>query len=512
MAFLFFMYLTKNGAAESYGDINASFKYLDTLSRGEILWLRDHPVITVVTDPYWPPVEFTDENGDPTGMSMDYLKLVEQRLGIKFKRLEKMNWQDAYSKLKSHKIDMTTCVAETPERKEFWAFTKPYMKIPVVIATQLDVPYISGLHELAARKVAVVDGYAVDDWIRTGYPEINIVRVRNALDGLHLLQQGEVYAYVDNLLIIGDYQAKMQITNIKIAGQTPYVNAQCIAVRKDWAILAGIIQKALNTITETEQKEIYRRWLPVRYEYGFNYSLFRKALAGFVIIVFLLALWVWKLAAEIKSRKIAEEKIRALLAEKELLLSEVHHRIKNNMNTVKGLLTLQLSAEHNPQTVNSLRDAESRVQSMIMLYDRLYCTENFREMPIKDYLQSLAEEIIGSYPNRGIVNINNKIEDFILNIQLLTPVGIIINELLSNIMEHAFSGRESGEITVSAVKNGKHVIIIIQDDGIGLPETIIHTESSGFGLDLVDMLIEQIGGKLSIERSDGTKFSLEFNV
>jgi len=215
---------------------------------------------------------------------------------------------------------------------------------------------------------------------------------------------------------------------------------------------------------------------------------------------------------DITGRKLAEDKIKSLLEEKELLLREVHHRIKNNMNTIKGLLTLQISAENNPSAAASLRDAESRVQSMILLYDRLYCTENYRELSIKYYLQSLVEYIVGSFTYSGIIKIVTEIDDFILNIQVLTPLGIIVNEILTNIMKYAFAGRESGVITISARINNNHAVIAIKDNGIGIPESVNFDTSSGFGLSLVSMLVEQMEGSIRIERNNGTGFIIDFDV
>ncbi|MFH0726444.1 MAG: transporter substrate-binding domain-containing protein [Pseudomonadota bacterium] len=290
--------------------IAVSNDFIDTLSEQERSWLRDHPVISVVHDPDWPPVEFTDGHGELSGMSGDYLNLVEQRLGVKFKRIYNLSWQEAYARQKRWEIDMATCVARTPERTEFWAFTKPYLTIPIVIATQSDVTYIASMKELFGKKVALVKGYAIDDWITRDLPEIELARVTTAQEGLKMLQRGEVFAYIDNLLIIGDYQAKMKITNIKIAGQTPYENAQCMAVRKDWAPLAGILQKALESISETERNDIYRKWLPIHYEHGFNYTLLWQPLGVFATILLVLAFWNRKLAREIKQRKRAEEALR----------------------------------------------------------------------------------------------------------------------------------------------------------------------------------------------------------
>ena len=284
---------------------------LNTLTGEERAWLRDHPVIRVVQDPNWPPVEFADARGEPSGMTRDFLRLIEQRLGVKFEWVRDLSWQEAYARLKRWEIDMTASVAVTPERTEFWAFTKPYMRIPIVIATHPDVMFIASLRELAGKKVAVVEGYAVNDWIPRDFPEIELLRVKTAEEGLKALQRGEVFAYVDNLLVIGYVQAMLKTTSVKIAGETPYVNAQSMAVRKDWAILAGILDKALDSIPETERNDIYRRWLPIRYEHGFDYTRLWQALALFAVILLGMMLWIRRLSAELTYRRKAEAALQA---------------------------------------------------------------------------------------------------------------------------------------------------------------------------------------------------------
>jgi len=214
---------------------------------------------------------------------------------------------------------------------------------------------------------------------------------------------------------------------------------------------------------------------------------------------------------EITDRKNAEEKIKSLLSEKELLLREVHHRIKNNMNTIKGLLSLQISSEKNPSIISSLQDAESRVQSMMLLYDKLYCNENYMDMFVDEYLKTLVSEIISIFPNSKTVTTDVDIVHHPFHLNLLTPLGIIVNELLTNIMKYAFVGRTSGKISVRFSISGSHARMEISDDGIGIPETVAFEESTGFGLTLVSMLVVQICGTISIKRGNGTTFILDFN-
>ncbi|MBU4268353.1 MAG: sensor histidine kinase, partial [Acidobacteria bacterium] len=213
---------------------------------------------------------------------------------------------------------------------------------------------------------------------------------------------------------------------------------------------------------------------------------------------------------DITGRKIAEEKIKNLLAEKELILKEVHHRIKNNMATVMGLFSLQASTLKNPDAIAALKDAGSRVQSMVVLYEKLYQSIGSDQVEVRNYLPSLVDEIVANFPNSAKVKVEKKIADFVLNAKKIQPLGIIINELLTNIMKYAFTGRSDGLITVSAELKGDRVSIAIQDNGIGMPEKVNFENSPGFGLKLVKILVKQIEGTIRIEHGNGTRVVLEF--
>lgn len=215
---------------------------------------------------------------------------------------------------------------------------------------------------------------------------------------------------------------------------------------------------------------------------------------------------------DITERRIADEKINALLSEKELTLKEVHHRIKNNMSTVKALLVMQAESIGDPGAVSALREAANRVQSMSALYDKLYTSYSYTEMPVTYYLSPLVDEIIANFPGSGSVRIEKSFDDFSLNVSLLQPLGIIINELITNVMKYAFNGISDGCIRLSLKKKGKRVKLVLQDNGIGMPESVDLNSSSGFGMQLVSTLAAQIGARISIERRNGTGFTLEFSV
>jgi len=211
-------------------------------------------------------------------------------------------------------------------------------------------------------------------------------------------------------------------------------------------------------------------------------------------------------------QKKAETKIKALLAEKELILKEVHHRIKNNMNTISSLLSLQAGTIAEPEAIKALVDAGSRIHCMSLLYDKLYRSVNFDQLSVKEYLNSLVDDVVENFPDSQIVKIEKNLMEFRLNTKKAQSMGIIINELLTNILKYAFKGRKKGLIVVAANSSNGHATISVEDDGIGMPETVSFKNSTGFGLQLIQALTQQMNGTIRIERGNGTRIVLEFEL
>jgi len=204
--------------------------------------------------------------------------------------------------------------------------------------------------------------------------------------------------------------------------------------------------------------------------------------------------------------------VKNKLEENQLMLKEVHHRIKNNMNNVIGIMSLQLRTLKDQTAIAALKDARSRVLSMMVLYDKLYCSTDCNEISFEKYFTPLVNEIISNFPNNGIVKTEIIIEDFKIDSKRLSHIGIIINELITNTMKYAFIDRDNGLITLSAKVINNHTAISIQDNGIGIPESIDATTSNGLGFKLIDTLTKALKGTMKIERNNGTKFILEFNL
>lgn len=230
--------------------------------------------------------------------------------------------------------------------------------------------------------------------------------------------------------------------------------------------------------------------------------------AGFIIMVN--QRLISAIREEREKLETAEREIRKLLAEKELILQEVHHRIKNNLGTVSSLLSLQAGLSRDPATIAALSDAGNRIRSMTTLYEELYRSTNFTDLSVKEYLPPLVDEILSNFPNAANVAVEKRVDDFVLEVRSLQPLGIIVNELLTNTMKYAFSGNGAGTISVSATRSGGVVTVSVADDGAGIPPSVDFGESGGFGLTVVDALAKQLHGSVRIERGRGTRVVLEF--
>ena len=227
-----------------------------------------------------------------------------------------------------------------------------------------------------------------------------------------------------------------------------------------------------------------------------------------------LSSWV-SVIRDISQRKQAEEKIKASLKEKKVLLREIHHRVKNNMHVIIGLLELQSDYIRDEKVLNVFSDCRNRIRSMALVHEKLYQSEELARINISDYIETVVMELFRLY-NTDIerINFNLKAKNIYLNINTAIPCGLIINELISNSLKHAFPDNRKGEIEVSLSRSNTNKITLkINDNGIGIPYDLNMNEIESLGLKLVQILAEdQLGGSIKLDRSDGTKFILYFEL
>jgi predicted ATPase/two-component sensor histidine kinase len=221
----------------------------------------------------------------------------------------------------------------------------------------------------------------------------------------------------------------------------------------------------------------------------------------------------YALQQEVSDRRRAEEQLRHSLSEREVLLKEIHHRVKNNLQIISGLLQLQSQSVTDAVTTNLLRESQHRIESMSLIHKKLYASSDFGEIDLSDYIPSLASNLIASYQlSSGHVTLHMDIASVLLNIDQAIPCGLIVNELISNALKYAFPGDRTGEIQIHLPSpSHQQIELTIRDNGIGLPETVDWEYSQSLGLSLVhDLVVEQLEGNLTVERDHGTTFRIQF--
>ncbi len=216
---------------------------------------------------------------------------------------------------------------------------------------------------------------------------------------------------------------------------------------------------------------------------------------------------------DITENKINEEKINQSLKEKEILLKEVHHRVKNNMQVISSILNLQSSYVNDVYALNLLKECQNRIKSMAFIHESLYQSKNFESVNFSDYISTLAKNLVHTYSvNTQKIKLILTLDKLFLNLDTSIPCGLIINEIISNSLKYAFPNNRDGIIFVTLKVNDNKALIQAGDNGIGISPKIDLKQSKTLGLHLVDTLVEQINGTIQLDRIKGTKFNIEFKL
>lgn len=524
------------------------------LTLEERKWLKEHQVIKVASDSAWAPFEFQDEKGKFHGVAIEYLKSFEEMLGVQFEISQELSWQELIKHVRQRKIDMFSCVAVTPERSEYLKFTQPYIKIPAKIFTRQQVNYIEDLSALEGKKVAVVAGYATQDWITNDYPNIELILAQNIVDALEMLRHGEVYAFVGNQVTTGYYMGQAKLPDIKIAGDTPYEFAQTFGVRSDWPILQSILQKALNATPVDKHNKIQNSWLTVKYEHAFDYTLLWKILAVATLIFVVFLYWNRRLAKEIVIRVRAEKNMieatnfaKAAQAEAEAanqakseFLANMSHEIRTPMNSILGFSEVLRGKISDLKLSKYLENIHSSGESLLTLINDILDLSKIESGKFELQYSKISTQAL-FYEMETIfgLKIQDKGLDLIINIPADLPDTLILDEtrlrqILINLIGNAIKFTESGYIKLSVqcrypdnIQQGAlDLIFSVEDSGVGIPteqqESIFGAFSqvkgqdidkyggTGLGLAITKKLIQMMNGEISIESKvgKGSSFSI----
>ena len=231
------------------------------LTQAEMLYLVENPVIFIGNDINWPPFEYINDQGQFSGIVADYLALFEDRLGVTFEPVTDKSWSTVVEMVKDRQLDMFSAATPTPERQTYLNFTDSYLTFPMVLVGQPTTLFINDYQELNGQSVAVVRDYWSHEYLRTYYPDIDLVLVENVAEGLRAVVNGEALVYSGNLAVINYTQQQLGISGLQIVGQSDQRFELAMGVHHDNPLLLSILQKTLDSITPEEQSQIYTNWI-----------------------------------------------------------------------------------------------------------------------------------------------------------------------------------------------------------------------------------------------------------
>jgi len=214
------------------------------------------------------------------------------------------------------------------------------------------------------------------------------------------------------------------------------------------------------------------------------------------------------LEAEVRDRTLEISKQNE---EKTVMLKEIHHRVKNNLQVISSLLNLQADGISDKHVLSLFEDCRHRVNSMALIHEKMYQSKNLVNIDIRNYIDDLIRSLIDAYDSNKSIHLRTDIEDHPFRIDTIVPLGLILNEIISNSLKYAFEGKLEGELFVSLHQTAPHHFVLkVADNGNGIPEPINFENAESLGMQLILMLSGQINGKVEVKVDNGTHYRIEF--
>ena len=516
------------------------------LTAEEMQWLSNNQRIRVFTHGDWAPITFKDSNGNLVGLALDYMSEIESVLGIKLELVADIPWIEAVNRLKDHELDVIAIMSLTEERKSFAAFTTAYARLPIQIFAREGSPYYGDLANLTNESVAVIRGTATTDWIETNYPNLTKKYYSTSQIAVNALAKGDVDIFVGNVVTTQYSLKENGYGNIRIAGVTELKDDLHFAVRKDWTILKGIFQKALNSIDASRHNQLYSKWTLVSSEPQVDYTLVWQIISIVSVIVLIVLYWNRRLSNEIQVRKAVEVELIEASQAKSNFLANMSHEIRTPLNGIYGSLQILQQQKDAPATSqNTIMRALLSSQILLRLVDDIldFSKIEANKMIIEN-VNFRFDEIVDLVIDEMKESANDNYTEIKAHYSSKYCEGwngdpVRIKQILLNLVSNAVKFTKDGEVNIhvstrenvgtdETVNETSHKTLCfsVDDTGIGMSGEIIERlfnrfeqadksttrkhGGTGLGLAITKRLLDLMGGKISVssEPGKGSHFSV----
>ncbi len=349
-------------------------------------WLDVHTgKVKLAPAPDWEPLEFFDAEGNYRGMVADYIRLIEEKLDFKFDIVRVESWEKVVTLARKREIDVISAAMATEARQRFMIWTRPYIHLKTTIIVNKSLKKNYTLDQMEGMRIGVPKAYVVGEFIRKNYPQLMLIDVLNGIEGMRQVSFGELDAMimeVPNALHVIETE---KITNLRLAADTGFELHHGIGIRKDWPILAGILEKTLANISEAEHREIMDRWIRLETTPFYRTEAFRNSVAGIVVVVLLITgsilIWNRTLKREVNQRTLELKQNQSRL---QAALKNVENMIENSPN---GIVIMQHGKViyRNAKQLELIGEIEPRE---VVGYDHIYSEDRNN---VKRFYKGLME-------------------------------------------------------------------------------------------------------------------------
>lgn len=283
------------------------------LTYKEKAWLAEHKKLLLGFAAGWAPFEYYDEDEVFSGMTSDFLRILNKRLNVEMVPQKGLTWSEVLDKAKNRELDVISAIVPSEEGSEYLHFTKPYMNLPLMVVTRDEAPYITGIGDLKGKTIAVVKGYVTEDYIKRDFPKQDLLLLDSPAEIMLAVSEGRADALVENMATVEFEKKRLGINNLKTAAATPYTFIISYGVRKDWPELVSILDNSLAAFSDNEKNVIMDKWVNLRFKKQVDWQMIWKIIVGFMVvggsILTVILIWNRRLGREVSERKQKEKLI-----------------------------------------------------------------------------------------------------------------------------------------------------------------------------------------------------------